>query len=182
MGPTGCSETSLRNYDYSLSKSPEERSSQPMMTMTMTVTMTGHSAVLLQTIIWSVSIGQDILPILWPGGSLPRSQQPAPSLFLNQINYLYRFFGIVISLCRLIDTRFYYQSKHNTTNTTHAATATRFGHNQVLITITQTEKHTEVEVFLPPLSVKIHKLTVRLLFHERHCRSLQPFPPPPVSN
>jgi hypothetical protein len=65
MGPTGCSETSLRNYDYSLCNSPEERSSQPIMTMTMTVTMTGQSTDLLQTIIWSVSIGQDILPILW---------------------------------------------------------------------------------------------------------------------
>jgi len=67
MGPTGCSETSLRNYDYSLCNSPEERSSQPMMTMTtcMTVTMNGQSTVLLETIIWSVSIGLDILPNLW---------------------------------------------------------------------------------------------------------------------
>jgi hypothetical protein len=63
----------------------------------------------------------------------------------------------------------------------HTSTATYFGHNQVLITITQTEKHTEVEAFRSQLSFKIHNLTVKLLFHERHCRSLLPFPPPPVS-
>ena len=79
----------------------------------------------------------------------------ARSLTLLEPDYLYRFLGIVISLCRLIDTRFYYQSKHNTTNTTHAATATCFGHNQVQITITHTEKHTKVEAFLSQLSVKM---------------------------